>query len=305
MAIPDYQSLMLPVLEQSALGEVKVSNVVDRLAAKFALTSEEQSALLPSGRQTTFANRVHWAKTYLGQAGLIESTGRGRFRVTEEGKRILTTSPKRIDVKFLDRYPQFRAFRQTRQTEQDPEEASHLPPASNVELAPDEIMRAAQKRLESELGRELLSRIIAAPPAFFERLVIKLLTAMGYGGAIANTARALGRSGDGGVDGVIDQDPLGLDRVYVQAKRYGENAVGPSAIRDFFGALDQYRATKGLFLTTSTFSDAASRTAKDMSRRIVLIDGDELTRLMIQYGVGCRVEETLFVKKVDEEFFEE
>ncbi len=305
MAIPDYQCLMLPVLEQSALGEVKVSDVVDRLAAKFALTSEEQSVLLPSGRQTTFANRVHWAKTYLGQAGLIESTGRGRFRITEEGKRVLTTSPKRIDVKFLDRYPKFRTFRQTRRPEQDQTEASDLPSAPNVELTPDEIMRAAQKRLESELGRELLNRIISAPPAFFERLVIKLLTAMGYGGAIANAARALGRSGDGGVDGVIDQDPLGLDRVYVQAKRYGENAVGSSAIRDFFGALDQYRATKGLFLTTSTFSDAASRTAKDMSKRIVLIDGDELSRLMIQYGVGCRVEETLFIKKVDEEFFEE
>jgi restriction system protein len=174
-----------------------------------------------------------------------------------------------------------------------------------VDLAPDEIMRAAQKRLESELGRELLNRIVNAPPAFFERLVIKLLTATGYGGAIANAARALGRSGDGGVDGVIDQDPLGLDRVYVQAKRYGENAVGPSAIRDFFGALDQFRATKGLFLTTSTFSDAARRTAKDMSKRMVLIDGDELTRLMIQYGVGCRIEETVFIKKVDEEFFEE
>lgn len=247
MAIPDYQSLMLPVLEQSALDEAKISDVVEQLSAKFAPTSEERSALLPSGRQTTFANRVHWAKTYLGQAGLIESTGRGRFRITEEGKRVLATSPKRIDVKFLDRYPQFRTFRQTRQPEQDRTEASELPPAPSVDMTPDETMRAAQRRLETELGRELLKRIIKAPPAFFERLVIKLLTAMGYGGAIANAARALGKSGDGGVDGVIDQDPLGLDRVYVQAKRYDENAVGPAAIRDFFGALDQYRATKGCF----------------------------------------------------------
>ena len=135
--------------------------------------------------------------------------------------------------------------------------------------------------------------------------MIKLLTAMGYGGSTANAARALGRSGDGGVDGVIDQDPLGLDRVYVQAKRYGENAIGPSAIRDFFGALDQFKAAKGLFITTSTFSDSARKTAKDMSKRIVLIDGDELTRLMIQYDVGCRIEETMFIKKFDEEFFEE
>ena len=213
MAIPDYQTLMLPVLEQSAIGEVKVSDVLDRVALQFALTSQEQSALLPSGRQSTFANRVHWAKTYLGQAGLIEFTGRGRFCITEEGKRVLATSPKRIDVKVLDRYPQFRAFRQTKHTEQERAEATQLPPASSVELAPDEIMRAAQRRLESELGRELLNRVISAPPAFFERLVVKLLTAMGYGGSTANAGRALGRSGDGGVDGVIDQDPLGLDRV--------------------------------------------------------------------------------------------
>jgi restriction system protein len=166
-------------------------------------------------------------------------------------------------------------------------------------------MRAARRQLELELARDLLSRIVHSKPAFFERLVIKLLTAMGYGGSTANAARALGRSGDGGVDGVIDQDPLGLDRVYVQAKRYGETAIGPSAIRDFFGALDQFKAAKGLFMTTSTFSDTARRTAKDMSKRMVLIDGDELARLMIQYDVGCRIEETLFIKKVDEEFFEE
>jgi restriction system protein len=305
VAIPDYQSLTLPVLKKAALGEAKISEVVEQLAAEFALTSDEQSALLPSGRQTTFANRAHWAKTYLGQAGLIESTGRGRFRITEEGRRVLATSLKRIDVKFLDQYPQFKAFRQTRQPEHDRIEARDVTTSTNVELTPDETMRVAQRRLETELGRELLKRIILAPPVFFERLVITLLTAMGYGGAIANAARALGRSGDGGVDGVVDQDPLGLDRVYVQAKRYGENAVGPSAIRDFFGAPDQFKAAKGLFITTSTFSDAATRTAKDMSKRIVLINGDELTRLMIQYGVGCRIEETLFVKKIDEEYFED
>ena len=166
-------------------------------------------------------------------------------------------------------------------------------------------MRAAHDQLDSELARQLLLQLLALKPRSFERFVIKLLTAMGYGGSTANAARALGRSGDGGVDGVIDQDPLGLDRVYVQAKRYGENAIGPSAIRDFFGALDQFKAAKGLFITTSTFSDSARKTAKDMSKRIVLIDGDELTRLMIQYDVGCRIEETMFIKKFDEEFFEE
>jgi restriction system protein len=303
MAIPDFQSLMLPVLHQAATDEAQIGDVIEKLADKFNLKDEERSALLPSGRQTTFANRVHWAKSYLGKAGLIEFTGRGRFRITEEGKRILSAPPERIDIKFLERFPQFKTFRQATRPEHD-EARNEIAVSSNATLTPDDAMRAAQRQLESELGRELLDRVVASPPAFFERLVIKLLTAMGYGGSTANAARALGKSGDGGVDGVIDQDPLGLDRIYVQAKRYGESAVGPGAIRDFFGALDQFKAAKGLFMTTSSFSESARRTAKDMSKRIVLIDGDELARMMIQYGVGCRVEETLYIKRIDEEFFD-
>ncbi len=219
---------------------------------------------------------MHWAKTYLGKAGLVELTGRGRFLITEEGRRVLSDPPKRIDIKFLEKFPQFRTFRQATKAErvETPNEA--VRPQHDV-LTPDDAMRAAQGQLELELARDLLDRIVASPPAFFERLVIKLLRAMGYGGSTANAARALGKSGDGGVDGVIDQDPLGLDRIYVQAKRYGDNAVGAAAIRDFFGALDQFKAAKGLFMRTSSFSDAARRTAKDMSKRIVLIDGDELT----------------------------
>jgi restriction system protein len=302
--IPDFQTLMLPVLQEGAAGEVRIGDVVDHLAAKFALTDEERSALLPSGRQTTFANRVHWAKSYLGKAGLVELTGRGRFRITKEGKSILGAPPKRIDIKFLDRFPQFRAFRQATAHEEVPQGANDFADTT-VKLTPDEAMRAAQRQLESELGRDLLERIVAAPPAFFEKLVIKLLIAMGYGGSTANAARALGKSGDGGVDGVIDQDPLGLDRIYVQAKRYDENTIGPGMIGDFFGALDVFKAAKGLFMTTSSFSNSARDTAKGLSKRIVLIDGNELTRLMIQFGVGCRVEETLYIKKIDEEFFEE
>lgn len=304
MSIPDFQSLMLPVLQLSATGETQIGDAVEKLADKFALTDEERSALLPSGRQTTFANRAHWAKSYLGKAGLVEFTGRGRFRITEEGRRVLFAPPKRIDIKFLEKFPQFRTFRQATKTERG-ETPTDAATSQNEVLTPDDAMRAAQKQLESELARDLLDRIVAATPSFFERLVIKLLRAMGYGGSTANAARALGKTGDGGVDGVIDQDPLGLDRIYVQAKRYGENAVGAGAIRDFFGALDQFKAAKGLFMTTSSFSDAARRTARDMSKRIVLIDGDELTRMMISYGVGCRVEETLYIKRIDEEFFED
>ena len=292
---------------------MQLPDMVEQLAEEFGLTPEERSALYPNG-QTIFANRVYWAKVNLGMAGLIAPpSGRG-FHITEEGQRVLAKPPERLDIKFLQKFPQYLASRRKSQTMQGQQSANELAPQEtaneiarqpNSALTPDETMRAAHGHLDSELARQLLLRLLALKPPSFERFVIKLLTAMGYGGSTANAARALGRSGDGGVDGVIDQDPLGLDQVYIQAKRYGENAVGPGAIRDFFGALDQFKAAKGLFMTTSTFSDSARRTAKDMSKRIVLIDGDELTRLMIQYDVGCRIEETMFIKKVDEEFFEE
>ena len=166
-------------------------------------------------------------------------------------------------------------------------------------------MRAAHKQVEISLGQDLLDRIRAAPPAFFERLIVNLLLGMGYGGSAADAGRAIGRSGDDGVDGVIDQDALGLDRVYIQAKRYAAgNSIGAGAIRDFFGSLDRHKATKGLFVTTSTFSPSARETTEFLSKRIVLIDGENLAKLMIRYNVGCRIEEVLHIKKVDEDFFE-
>jgi restriction system protein len=306
MTIPDFQTLMLPVLDSCKDGEVRISDIVERLAVKFSLSDEERAALLPSGRQTTFANRTHWAKSYLGKAGLIEATGRGRFRITPQGKDVLKKNPTRIDIKYLDQFPGFKTFRAGEEYGQE-ENAS----ASGVKideknpLTPDETMRAAHKTLENQLGNDLLDRILSAPPDFFERLVVKLLTAMGYGGSTAEAARALGRSGDGGVDGVIDQDALRLDRIYVQAKRYArDNAVGSGAIRDFFGSLDRFKAAKGLFVTTSSFTNSARETADFLSKRIVLVDGVLLTKLMIRHEVGCRIEEALYVKRIDEEFFE-
>ena len=178
-------------------------------------------------------------------------------------------------------------------------------PSDAAEQTPDEIMRAAHRRIEASLAEDLLDRVRAAPPDFLERLIVNLLLAMGYGGSAADAGRALGRSGDEGVDGVIDQDALGLDRVYIQAKRYADgNSVGPGAIRDFFGSLDRHKAAKGLFVTTSGFTSSARETADYLSKRIVLIDGEQLTRLMIRHNVGCRIEEVLHVKKVDEDFFE-
>nr|WP_249209346.1 restriction endonuclease [Magnetospirillum sulfuroxidans] len=293
---------MLPVLRVAAEGEQRISDVVARLAGEFALSPEERSTLLPSGRQTTFANRVHWAKSYLGKAGLIELTRRAHFRITDRGREVLVSAPRHINTRYLSRFPEFRTFSEAG------ESAAPTPTtdAEPISLTPDEIMRNAHRSLEANVADDLLQRIRAATPAFFERLVVSLLVAMGYGGSVTDLDKALvGGSGDGGVDGVIDQDPLGLDRIYVQAKRYADgNTVGAGAIRDFFGSLDRFKATKGLFVTTSTFSASARDTADLLSKRIVLIDGTQLTRLMIRHGVGCRVEETLVIKSVDEEFFE-
>jgi restriction system protein len=305
MTIPDFQTLMLPVLRSCKKEEVRIGDVVEKLAMEFALNDEERASLLPSGRQTTFANRTHWAKSYLGKAGLVEATGRGIFKITQLGNAVLEKNPSRIDIKYLEQFPSFKAFR-TRHDDGDETESSAVAKVDDANpLTPDESMRAAQQVLETQLGNDLLDRILAAPPEFFERLVVKLLSAMGYGGSTADAARALGKSGDGGVDGVIDQDALGLDRVYVQAKRYArDNAVGSGAIRDFFGSLDRFKAAKGLFVTTSNFTNAARETADFLSKRIVLVDGPQLTKLMIRHEVGCRIEDTLYIKRIDEEFFE-
>lgn len=305
MNIPDFQTLMLPVLRSAAVDEVKISDVAERLAAEFKLTSEEREQLLPSGKQTTFGNRVHWAKSYLGKAGLVELTKRAHFRITESGRKVLASPPERIDIKYLKQFPNFQQFRDGEEESLDPSSSNAIDNATT--LTPDEVMRSAHCDLEAALANEMLQRIRSGTPAFFETLIVRLLVRMGYGGgSVTDVAKALvGGPGDGGVDGVIDQDPLGLDRIYVQAKRYAAgNSVGAGDIRDFFGSLDRFKATKGLFVTASSFTSSARQTAEHLSKRIVLLDGDQLTRLMIFHGVGCVIEETLHVKKVDEEFFE-
>ena len=301
MAIPDFQTLMLPVLRASAAGEVKISDVVVGLGTELGMSEEELSELLPSGKQTTFANRVNWAKSYLGKAGLITLTRRGYFQASDRGKQVLLAPPERISIKFLETFPEFMAFRAA---SNEAPTAPALAQSNLKDLTPDEVIRAAHGELSESLGVELLSKILAAPPDFFERLVVQLLVAMGYGGTAIEAGKALGKSGDGGVDGVIDQDALGLDRIYVQAKRYTDSKISSGEIRDFFGSLDRFKATKGLFVTTSAFSPAAKETADLLSKRIVLVDGPLLTRLMIRFNIGCRVEEKIEIKKLDEEFFE-
>jgi restriction system protein len=306
VAIPDFQTLMLPVLQKAVQGEVRISDVVDQIADDLGISVEERGQLLPSGRQTTFANRVNWAKSYLGKAGLIELTRRAHFKITDRGRDVLAQNPPKIDIRLLDRFPEFKAFREAQRGSANDDDESASTPETISSLTPDEVMRSAARQLDEALAEELLARIRASTPAFFESLVVRLLFAMGYGGSVGDLDRALvGRSGDGGVDGVIDQDALGLDRIYVQAKRYKEgNTVGAPDIRDFFGSLDRFKASKGLFVTASSFTSAARETAELLSKRIVLIEGLQLARLMIRFEVGCRIEETVTIKKVDEDFFE-
>jgi restriction system protein len=274
MPIPNYQALMLPVLQLAAEGEQKVSNVVDRIADTLGLTEEERKALLPSGRQRVLHNRIHWAKFYMTKAGLLTSPGRGRFVATEAGKALLVSKPERIDVATLMKVPAFREFYKS-------EDGTLSEPAKGLatdlaksETTPEEQIEAAHQALQDSLRADLLDRIAKNSPAFFEQLIVDLLVAMGYGGSHKNAAQQLGRSGDGGVDGVINEDRLGLDRVYVQAKRYAAgNSVGRPDVQAFVGSLVGLGATKGVFVTTSAFSAQARDFVQHLSQRVVLLDG--------------------------------
>lgn len=300
--IPDYQTLMRPVLKCSENGEVRIGHVVETLADEFELTQEEREELLPSGKQATFANRVHWAKTYLAKAGLVEPTRRGHFVITQRGKDALIAAFDTIDNNYLKQFDEFKTF----QGLSNDNKSAITQEQETAKTTPDEELRLAYKKINTALQTDILSKVRTVTPAFFEELIVELLLAMGYGGAVEDAGRALGRTGDNGIDGVIDQDPLGVDQIYIQAKRYAQgNNVGAGDIRDFFGALNLKKAQKGIFITTSAFSASAVQTANDLGSRIVLIDGVELAKLMLRYNIGCRNEDVLYLKKIDEEFFEE
>jgi restriction system protein len=302
--IPDYQTLMRPVLAASANGEVRISDVVESIAGQFNLTQDERAELIPSGGQTILSNRVHWAKTYLKQAGLVEMTKRAHFRITESGKSVLSDTKLKIDNQLLRQFPEFIEFQNRGKTDSGSEPALVVE-VSKVTETPEETLRAAYVSITEAVASELIDRLRTGTPAFFERTIVALLLAMGYGGSSEDAGRAIGQSGDDGVDGVIDQDPLGVDQIYVQAKRYAEgNQVGPAAIREFFGSLSLKKAQKGIFVTTSGFSKSAIETARQIGARIVLIDADQLGRLMVRHNVGCRDQEVLRIKRIDEDFFE-
>ncbi len=308
MPVPNFQRFMLPVLKHASRGEVRMADIKGDVAKELNLTEADLAELVASGTKTTFDDRIAWAKAYLKQAGLVQTTRRAYFTVSAEGQKLLTKGVDDIDVKFLATIPKFleERERQRRETEGAIEVGLERTTEAH-EVTPEDTIRNAHSLLHQALGSELIERLRLSSPAFFERVVVRLLLAMGYGGTLAEAGRAIvsGRSGDNGIDGVIDQDTLGLDRVYVQAKRYGEDVtVGAGDIRDFFGSLDMHKATKGLFVTTSTFTKSAIETVEKLGKRIVLIDGKLLSQLMIRFNVGCRIEETFEMKKIDEDFFE-
>ncbi|WP_295531811.1 restriction endonuclease [Novosphingobium sp. Chol11] len=304
MAIPDYQSLMLPVLRIAAEGETRVPIASDKIADQLGISADEREEIRPNSKQRLLYNRIHWAKWYLVKAGLIETPKRGVFFASEAGHRLLNSNPSIIDVNLLKTYPAFADFYNATSPGLSPENIPSAFVSSATAVTPEEQIDAAQSTIEAALKADLLSRILDQTPAFFESLIVDLLVAMDYGGSHENAALRLGKSGDGGIDGVVDQDRLGLDRIYVQAKRYAAHVgVGRPDMQGFVGSLVGFGATKGVFVTTSSFSAPALEFARGLQQRIILIDGNRLTELMIEFGFGVRVSRVVEVKRLDEDFF--
>jgi restriction system protein len=307
MAIPGYQEFMLPLLTLAGDGkEHSVTEAMTWLAERFNLSDAEQSIMLPSGAQTRFYNRVTWATTYLAKSLLLTKSGRGRFRIAPRGLEVLEKKPQRIDSKFLEQFPEYIAFRDKKNTKPRRPEGAAVAEATiaEAESTPAERLDEAYEELRKSLADDLLQRVRLASPKGFERMVVRLLVAMGYGGGRLDYAEVTGKSGDEGIDGVIREDRLGLDMVYVQAKKW-ENTVGPGEIDKFVGSLMRKKARKGVFITSGSFTDGAGRAAKEATVTIRLIDGDELAELMIDFNVGVANEETYIVKKIDSDFFDD
>jgi len=302
LAVPDFQSLMLPLLKFSADGEEHtMQEAREGLAKIMGLSEEDLQERLPSGRQSTFANRVAWAKVYLTQAGVLESPKRGKFHISDRGRKILSESPERIDIKFLQRFEEFQAFRQA-SSKNRTGEVTHTGDAETATTTPEETLEQAYQQLRDETANELLHLIKGNTPEFFEKLVVHLIVSMGYGGSVKEAGRATRKTADEGIDGVIKEDRLGLETIYLQAKRW-EAAVGRPEIQKFVGALHGQRAKKGVFITTSRFSKEAFDYVGQIDPKVVLIDGADLVQLMIDHGVGVSTAAIYEVKKVDTDFF--
>lgn len=306
MAIPDYQTCMLPLLR--FLGDHRehtLREAEDVLASHFNLTPVERAELLPSGQQRIFKNRIGWARTYLKKAVLIESPKRAVFKITDRGMRSLASSPERIDVRYLEQFPEFIEFRDASKPENTSVSASVS--GSDIALSkttPEEAIELAYLGLREQLAQELLSRILSCSPTFFEQLVVELLVKMGYGGSRKDAGERIGQTGDGGIDGIIKEDRLGLDTIFIQAKRW-QGSVGRPEIQKFVGALQGQRARKGVFITTSVYTAEATEYASRIDTKVVLIDGKHLASLMTDFDVGVSVSASCIVKRLDSDYFEE
>lgn len=300
MSVPDFQAMMLPFLQMFKDGkEHTLAEMKKSLVVHFNLSKDDLSELLPSGRQSKFENRIGWARTYLKKAELIKTVTRATFCITERGREVLENNPTEITSKFLERFTEFKAFQNNSKVTNETILNDEMP-----EQTPEESLEFNYQKLRSGLSQELLDTIKSCSPKFFENLVVDLLVAMGYGGSRKDAGQAVGQSGDGGVDGIIKEDKLGLDVVYLQAKRW-ENSVGRPIIQSFAGSLEGFKARKGVFITTSHFTQDARDYVTKIEKKIVLIDGDELTRLMIDFNVGVTEVASYTVKRVDMDYFVE
>jgi len=305
MAIPGYQEFMLPLLRLFSGGqEHKISDAIDILGNKFGLTTEEREIMLSSGTQTRLYNRVTWAITYLSKSLLLTKCGRGKFQIAPRGMKVLKTNPARIDNAFLRQFDEYRVFKNMKSSLTKPA-STNIAILEEIDpsLTPLEQVEAGYKELRGALIDEILERVRSMKPKTFEQLVVDVLVAMGYGGSQLDAAQVVGKSGDNGIDGVIKEDRLGLDMVYIQAKRH-EADIGPGAIREFVGSLGEHKASKGVFITCGGFTSGAKEAAAKAHFRIVLIDGIQLSEYMIDHGVGVTDYKSYTVKKLDTDYFE-
>lgn len=299
--IPDYQDLMLPLLKLLEDGqEHSLGEAIETLASNFQLTDEERKELLPSGKQARFDNRVGWARTYLKKAGLLESTGRGKFCITNKGIEVLAANPGKITKKFLEQFPEFLEFKTSLPLV--PQEESTE--SEILTQTPQELLELGYQSLQKQLALDLLTLVKKCSPSFFERIVVDLLIAMGYGGSREDAGHAVGQTGDGGIDGIIKEDRLGLDIIYIQAKRW-ESTVGRPIVQAFAGSLEGMKAKRGVLITSSKFSKEAHEYIRLIEKRIVLIDGEQLAQLLLEYNVGVSEAEQYIVKKIDYDYFGE
>ena len=301
--IPDYQTVMLPILKITGDDkEHSFREVVEILAHEYNLSDEERKELLPSGTQSIFDNRIGWAKTYLKKAGLISYPKRAYIKITERGKSILDENPDRIDAKYLKRFEEFNEFQNLSNQENNATEHNEI--VEYIDKTPEEVIESAYQNMKKALADEILEKIRNVEPAFFERLVVELLVKMGYGGSMKDAGKAIGKSGDEGIDGTIKEDKLGLDIIYIQAKRWKDgNTVGRPEIQKFVGALAGQGAKKGIFITASSFTREALEYTPKNETKIIMLDGNQIANLMIEYNLGVSIQQAYEIKKLDSDYF--